>query len=147
VIVISKSLKETIINFKKMKYYISTVLSTNFSNAVEQTVEALKTEGFGVISEIDIDQKLKEKLNIDFRKYKILGACNPEYAYQALLKEDKVGTMLPCNVIVQEKGPDKTEIAAIDPMASMMAIENEELAIIGREIRAKLERVIALLSN
>jgi uncharacterized protein (DUF302 family) len=130
-----------------MQYYISTILNTNFRNAVELTVEALKTEGFGVISEIDIDEKLKEKLNVDFRKYKILGACNPEYAYQALLEEDKVGTMLPCNVIVQEKGDNQTEIAAIDPMASMMAIENEELAVIGRLIKGKLEKVIATLSN
>jgi uncharacterized protein (DUF302 family) len=97
------------------------------------------------LSEINIHEKLKEKLNVDFRRYRILGACNPAYAYKALQAEDKIGTMLPCNVIVQELGNNEIEVAAIDPMASMMAIENTDLAGIAREIKEKLERVISSL--
>lgn len=128
-----------------MKYYINKTITAEFDRAIELVTEALKTEGFGVISEIDIQEKLKEKLNVDFRKYKILGACNPPYAYKALQKEDKIGTMLPCNVIVQEIGEGRIEIAAVDPVASMMAVENKELAGIAGDIKTKLERVIALL--
>jgi uncharacterized protein (DUF302 family) len=128
-----------------MKYYIRKNLDSNFEKAVEKVKEALQTEGFGVLSEINMNEKLKEKLNVDFRKYKILGACNPEYAYQALLSEDKIGTMLPCNVILQERGINDIEVAAVDPLASMMAIENPELAGIASLVKEKLERVIAKL--
>jgi len=126
-----------------MKYYISKKLNSSFEEAVKQVKEGLMTEGFGVLSEIDLDQKFKEKLNVDFRKYKILGACNPSFAYKALQSEDKIGTMLPCNVIVQELGADETEVAAIDPVASMMAIDNKDVAEISKEIKEKLNRVIS----
>ena len=128
-----------------MKYYFEKTLNTDFETAVSKTVEALKKEGFGVLSEIDIHEKLKEKLNVDFRKYKILGACNPPSVYKALQLEDKVGLMLPCNVIVQELTNNVVEVAAINPVASMMAIENQNLAGIAGEIKEKLERVIASL--
>jgi uncharacterized protein (DUF302 family) len=128
-----------------MKYYISKTLKASFEQAIEQVTESLKAEGFGVLSEINIHEKLKEKLNVDFRRYRILGACNPAYAYKALQAEDKIGTMLPCNVIVQELGNNEIEVAVIDPIASMMAIENPDLAGIAREIKEKLERVIANL--
>ena len=128
-----------------MKYYISKKLNTNFDQAVQLVTESLKKEGFGVLTEINIQEKLKEKLNVDFRKYKILGACNPAYAYKALQMEDKVGTMLPCSVIVQEFGDNEIEVSAVDPVASMMAIENPDLAGIAGEIKEKLERAIASL--
>ena len=128
-----------------MKYYINKTISANFYKAIELVTEALKKEGFGVLSEIDIQQKLKEKLDVDFRKYKILGACNPPNALKALQMEDKIGTMLPCNVIVQETGENQVEVAAVDPAASMMAVDNKELADIAGEIKTKLERVIKSL--
>ncbi|NDP22850.1 MAG: DUF302 domain-containing protein [Paludibacter sp.] len=107
--------------------------------------EELKKEGFGILSEINIHEKLKEKLDVDFRKYKILGACNPAKAYEALQAENKIGIMLPCNVIVQELGNGKTEVAAVDPVASMMAVESPELESIAKEIRSKLQKVIDTL--
>lgn len=128
-----------------MKYYINKTITANFDQAIELVTEALKTEGFGVLSEIDIQQKLKEKLDVDFRKYKILGACDPSNALKALQQEDKIGTMLPCNVIVQETGENQVEVAAVDPVASMMAVENEQLASIAGYIKTKLERVIKSL--
>jgi len=128
-----------------MKYYISKKISTDFDQAIERITESLKKEGFGVLTEINIQEKLKVKLNVDFRKYKILGACNPAYAYKALQQEDKIGTMLPCSVIVQELGKNEIEVAAVDPIASMMAIENPALAEIAGEIKEKLERAIASL--
>ncbi len=128
-----------------MNYYISKKVNTSFDQAVQLATESLKKEGFGVLTEIDIQDNLKEKLNVNFRKYKILGACNPTYAYKALLQEDKIGIMLPCNVIVQELDNNEIEIAAVDPIASMMAIENSNLAGIAGEIKEKLERVIASL--
>ncbi len=128
-----------------MKYYINKTINTGFDQAVVLVTESLKKEGFGVLTEINIQEKLKEKLDVDFRKYKILGACNPAYAYKALQQEDKVGTMLPCSVIIQELGNNKIEVAAVDPLASMMAIENPDLAEIAREIKEKLERAIASL--
>ena len=128
-----------------MKYYINKTIKAEFNEAVVLVTEALKKEGFGVLSEIDIQQKLNEKLDVDFRKYKILGACNPPNAYKALQQEDKIGTMLPCNVIIQEVNESQVEVAAVDPMASMMAVENKQLAGIAGEIKAKLERVIASL--
>ena len=125
-----------------MKYYISKKISTDFDQAVQLVTESLKKEGFGVLTEINIQEKLKEKLNVDFRKYKILGACNPAYAYKALQMEDKVGTMLQCSVIVQELGNNEIEVAAIDPIASMMAIENPILKDIATEIQQKLKAAI-----
>lgn len=133
------------LNHKIMNYYFSKTLETSFDEAVQKTVEALKTEGFGVISEINIHEKLKEKLNVDFRRYKILGACNPTYAYKALQAEDKIGTMLPCNVIVQELSENRVEVAAVNPAASMMAIQNTELEGIATVITGKIQNVIGLL--
>jgi uncharacterized protein (DUF302 family) len=130
-----------------MKYFISKKVNLSFDEAVEQVTEALKAEDFGVLTQIDIHEKLKEKLDVDFRKYKILGACNPLYAYKALQLEDKLGVMLPCNVIVQELDNAEIEIAAVNPVASMMAIENQDLTGIALEIKEKLERVIASLYN
>jgi uncharacterized protein (DUF302 family) len=128
-----------------MKYYISKKIKSDFEQAVQLVTEALKKEGFGVLSEIDIQQKLNEKLDVDFRKYKILGACNPAYAYKALQQEDKIGIMLPCNVILQELDDNLIEVAAVDPVASMMAVENKQLAGIANDIKEKLNRVIASL--
>ena len=128
-----------------MKYYISKKINTDFDEAVLLVTESLKKEGFGVLTEINLQDKLKEKLDIDFRRYKILGACNPAYAYKAVQLEDKIGTMLPCNVIVQDLGNYEIEVAAVDPVASMMAIENPNLAGIAGEIKEKLERAIASL--
>jgi uncharacterized protein (DUF302 family) len=128
-----------------MSYYISKIINGKFDDAESRVVEALKTEGFGVLSEIDIQQKLNEKLNVDFRKYKILGACNPPNAYKALQQEDKIGILLPCNVILQELDDNQIEVAAVDPVVSMMSVENEQLAAIANDIREKLNRVIASL--
>ena len=128
-----------------MKYYFSNTIADSFDNAIQKVTEALKAEGFGILTEIDIKATLKKKLDVDFYNYKILGACNPPFAYKALLAEDKVGTMLPCNVIVQEKEPGQVEVSAVDPLASMQAIENEELAGIAKEIGARLQKVIEQL--
>ena len=125
-----------------MKYYFEKTTRYTFEEAVIKVTEKLKEEGFGVLSEIDIHEKLKEKLGVDFRKYKILGACNPAFAYQALQKEDKIGVMLPCNVIIQEKSDGTIEVAAVDPVASMSAIENPELKNIALEVQKKLKNVI-----
>jgi len=129
-----------------MKYYISKKINAGFEQAVQLVTESLKTEGFGVLTEINIHDKLKEKLEIDFRKYRILGACNPAYAYEALLEEDKIGVMLPCNVIVQDLGNNEVEVAAIDPVASMTAIENPKVKAVATEIQQKLKKVIERLN-
>ena len=121
------------------------MLPTSFGEALERTEEALKQEGFGIISRIDIQDALKTKIGVDYRPYTILGACNPKLAYEALQIEDKVGTMLPCNVVVQQLGPQQTEVAAIDPVASMQVIENAELTKAAREVRTRLGRVIESL--
>lgn len=125
-----------------MSYYFSKIIHLPFDAAITRVTEALKQEGFGVLTEIDVRATLKKKLDVDFRNYRILGACNPPFAHQALLAEDKIGTMLPCNVIVQELAPGTVEIAAIDPVASMSAVENPGLAEIGMQVRAKLQRVV-----
>lgn len=126
-----------------MSYYLSTTLKDiSFQEAIDRTVAALKTEGFGVLTEIDIKSTLKKKLDADFYNYTILGACNPEMAYQALQAENKIGTMLPCNVIVQEREKGIVEISAVDPAASMMAVENDSLAGIATDVREKLNKVI-----
>ena len=124
-----------------MAYYFSKTIDTDFDNAVIRVTEELKKEGFGVLTDIDVKATLKKKLGADFHKYRILGACNPSFAYQALQAEDKIGTMLPCNVIVQEKN-GKSEISAIDPMASMQVVENEKLEGIAHQVREKLRKVI-----
>lgn len=124
-----------------MAYYFSKTIDTDFDNAVIRVTEELKKEGFGVLTDIDVKATLKKKLGVDFHKYRILGACNPSFAYQALQAENKIGTMLPCNVIVQEKN-GKSEISAIDPMASMQAVENEKLEGIAHQVREKLRKVI-----
>jgi len=129
-----------------MEYYFSKTIKGSFDNAVQKVTEALKTEGFGILTEIDIKATLKSKLDVDFYNYKILGACNPPFAYKALLAEDKIGTMLPCNVIVQEKVLGQVEVSAVDPAASMLSIENDDLREIATEIRVKLQNVIAQLS-
>ncbi len=126
-----------------MSYYFSKTVGLSFEDAVTKVTEELKKEGFGVLTEIDVKATLKKKLDVDFRKYKILGACNPPFAYQALQSERMIGTMLPCNVIVQEAEGGKTEVATIDPIASMMALENPALASIASEVQTKLKKVIA----
>jgi len=130
-----------------MTYYISKKIDATFEQAIDEVKEALAIQGFGVLSEINIHEKLKEKLDVDFRRYIILGACNPAYAYKALQSEDKIGTMLPCNVVVQELGKNEIEVAVIDPVASMMAIENPKLLPIANEVKAKLARAIESLHN
>jgi uncharacterized protein (DUF302 family) len=117
----------------------------SFDEAIERAVAALKEEGFGVLTEIDAKATLKKKMDVDFRNYRILGACNPPFAYRALQAEDKIGTMLPCNVIVQECDEGKVEVAAVDPIASMQAIENPALEEIAIEVQAKLKRVVERL--
>ena len=128
-----------------MTYYFSKTIAESFDNAIEKVTEALKAEGFGILTEIDIKATLKKKIDVNFYNYKILGACNPPFAYKALLAEDKIGTMLPCNVIVQEKVAGQVEVSAVDPAASMQAIDNKDLHDIATEIRIKLQKVIEAL--
>ena len=128
-----------------MKYYFNKILEVSFDEAVTRVTEELKKEGFGILTEIDVKETLKKKLDVDFKKYRILGACNPPFAYQALQVESKIGTMLPCNVIVQETEDGKVEVAAIDPIASMQAVQNPGLQDIADQVQAKLKSVIANL--
>jgi uncharacterized protein (DUF302 family) len=128
-----------------MSYYFAQTLHSSFDDAVAKTAAALKDEGFGIITEIDVKDTLKRKLDVEFRRYKILGACNPKLAHEALKLEDKVGTMLPCNVIVQELDSGRIEVAAIDPVASMQAIGNPELEKKAQTVRQKLQQVIQRL--
>jgi uncharacterized protein (DUF302 family) len=128
-----------------MTYYMATSLHIPFDDAITRVEAALKSEGFGVLTRIDVRATLKAKINVDFRPYTILGACNPALAYEALQLEDKVGTMLPCNVVVQQMDTGEVEIAAIDPVASMQAIPNPMLAKAATQVRDKLARVIAAL--
>jgi uncharacterized protein (DUF302 family) len=128
-----------------MKYYFSKFLEVSFDEAVSRVTEELKKEGFGILTDIDVKETLKKKLDVDFKKYRILGACNPPFAYQALQLESKIGTMLPCNVIVQETEEGKIEVAAIDPIASMQAVENPALQDIANQVQAKLKSIIAKL--
>lgn len=130
-----------------MNYYFKATLNTSFDDAMAITAEALKTEGFGVLTEIDMQAKLKEKVGVDFKKYKILGACNPSFAYKALQTEDLIGIMLPCNVVVTEQGENQIDVAIVDPLAAMMAVENAQLMPIAKEVTDKLHRVIELLQN
>ena len=128
-----------------MGYYIATTLPLSFEETIAKTEAALKQEGFGIISRIDIQEALKTKIGVDFRPYTILGACNPALAHEALKLEDKVGTMLPCNVVVQAREDGSSEVAAIDPVASMQAIENPRLIEAASEVRQRLSRVIQSL--
>lgn len=128
-----------------MSYYFSKIVDDSFEDAIERVTDLLGDEGFGVLTTIDVSATLKKKLDVDFQRYTILGACNPGYAHKALTAEDKIGTMLPCNVIVQETADGKVEVAAVDPMASMKAIENETLGGIAGEVREKLKAVIERL--
>lgn len=125
-----------------MSYYFTKILDLSYSEAIEKVTDELKKEGFGILTEIDVKETLKKKLNVDFRKYKILGACNPPFAYQALQAEDKIGLMLPCNVIVQETSQGKVEVSAIDLVASMQAIENPNLKGVALQVRDILKSVI-----
>jgi uncharacterized protein (DUF302 family) len=126
-----------------MSYYMSRIIESGFDEAVVKVVEALKREGFGVLSDIDVAATLKQKLGIDFRPYRILGACNPPLAHQALSAEDKIGVMLPCNVIVQEVGAGEIEVASIDPRAAMDRVGNPALADVAHEVADRLTRVIS----
>jgi len=125
-----------------MSYYFTKELNISFDAAIAKVTEELKKEGFGILADIDVKATLKKKMDVEFRPYRILGACNPPFAFQALQAEDKIGTMLPCNVVVQEKAPGKVEVTAIDPVASMAAVDNPNLRTIGEQIREKLKRVI-----
>ncbi|MGQ0588337.1 MAG: DUF302 domain-containing protein [Sphingosinicella sp.] len=130
-----------------MAYYIATTLPLSFEETIARTEAALKEEGFEIISRIDIQEALKTKIGVDFRPYTILGACNPALAHEALKLEDKVGTMLPCNVVVQARADGSSEVAAIDPVASMQAIENPQLVEAASEVRQRLSRVIQSLQT
>nr|MDA3971830.1 DUF302 domain-containing protein [Desulfobulbaceae bacterium] len=110
-----------------MSYYFNKTVNMSFDEAIDKVTKELKKAGFGVLTEIDVKSALKKKINVDFRKYRILGACNPAYAHKALLAEDKIGLMLPCNVVVQETEDGKVEVAAIDPVASMQSVKNDSL--------------------
>lgn len=126
-----------------MSYHFSKTVDMPMDVAVSATIETLKKHGFGVLTEIDVQQTLKKKLDVDFHPYRILGACNPKMAYQALQVEDKIGTMLPCNVILQQRGDGRTEISAVDPVASMQAVKNPNLADVAEQVRSLLQQVIS----
>jgi uncharacterized protein (DUF302 family) len=128
-----------------MTYHFTKRLRVPFETAIGQVTDALKHQGFGILTEVDVQQTLKKKLDVDFRPYRILGACNPPLAYQALQAEDKIGTMLPCNVIVQDVGDGTVEVSAVDPVASMAAIDNPQLTTIAATVQAKLREVVASL--
>ena len=125
-----------------MSYYFSKTVSSGFEETITKATEELKKQGFGVLTEIDVSATLKKKINVDFRRYRILGACNPSFAHKALLAEDKIGTMLPCNVVVQELADGRIEVAAVNPVASMAAVQNESLGAIAAEVQSKLKCVI-----
>jgi len=125
-----------------MKYYYAKTIDRPFEEAIDTVTELLKEQGFGVLTEIDVQQTLKKKLDVDFKKYRILGACNPEFAHKALKAEDKIGVLLPCNVIVEEQEDGRVEVAVVDPVASMQAVDNEQLPGIAGEVRDRLKKVI-----
>ena len=128
-----------------MSYYFSKKIKGTFNHVLKKVTATLKAEGFGVLTEIDVKETLKKKLDVNFHNYMILGACNPPFAYKALLAENKIGIMLPCNVIVQEEKEGEIEVAAVDPVASMKAIENPELFGIAQQVREKLKKVVVSL--
>jgi len=125
-----------------MQYYFSKTLAVPFDEAITRVTDELKKQGFGILTDIDVQKTLKQKLDVDFRKYRILGACNPPFAYKALQAESRIGTMLPCNVIVQETEGGEVEVSAIDPIASMQAVQNPGLEEIAKQVQAKLRNVI-----
>ena len=126
-----------------MSYYFSKTISMPFAQAIQHVTDALAGKGFGVLTTIDVRATLKKKLDVDFRPYTVLGACNPQFAHKALQSEDKIGTMLPCNVVVQDVGGGQVEVSAVDPVASMAAIDNPKLAPIAAEVRDLLKQVVA----
>ena len=128
-----------------MSYYYSKTIAGDFEQVIEKVTAELKNQGFGVLTEIDFSGTIKKKLDKDMPEYRILGACNPGFAYQAYQAEDKIGTMLPCNVIVQDAGNGNIEVSAVNPIASMMGVENESLGEIAGEVKEQLERVIDAL--
>ena len=128
-----------------MSYYFNKTISGNFDDVIFKVTDELKKEGFGILTEIDVKETLKKKLDVDFKKYKILGACNPPFAYKALQAEDKIGTMLPCNVIVIEQAPGQIEVATVDPIASMQAVANPNLGKVASEVQNKLRKVVESL--
>jgi len=126
-----------------MSYYFNKILkSTNFNKAIELTTNELKKEGFGVLTTVSIDETLKNKIDVVFKKYTILGACNPKFAYEALKREDKIGVFLPCNVIVEEHENGDIEVSVVDPIASMISVKNDTIGELALEIQTKLKRVI-----
>lgn len=130
-----------------MSYYFNkTLITHDFDKAIEQVTDALKAEGFGVLTEIDVSAVLKKKLDVDFKQYRILGACNPNFAYKALTSEDKIGVFLPCNVVVEMHDNGDIEVSAVDPIASMVSVENDALGEIAGEVREKMKRVVAALN-
>jgi len=128
-----------------MSYYFSKVVDVPFDTAIERVTGALKAEGFGILTQIDVQKTMKEKLNVDFRRYRILGACNPPFAWKALQAEERIGTMLPCNVIVQETPRGEIEVSVVDPVSSMQAIDNAQLRPIAQTVQEKLRRVVESL--
>lgn len=128
-----------------MAYHFTKTVEMSFDDAIEATTKALSDRGFGVLTTIDVQATLKKKLDADFRPYTILGACNPHFAYKALQNEDKIGTMLPCNVIVQETAPGTVEVSAVDPIASMQSVENPALGEIAGEVREQLKQAVESL--
>ena len=128
-----------------MSYYFNKTLKGSFDEVIIKVTDELKKEGFGILTEIDVKETLKKKLDVDFKKYKILGACNPPFAYKALQAEDKIGTMLPCNVIVIEQAPGQIEVAAVNPIASMQAVANPNLGKVASEVQNKLRKVVESL--
>lgn len=128
-----------------MTYYIARTVSTSFDETVKKVIEALKEEGFGVLTDIDVAETLKAKLDVEFPKYRILGACNPGLALRALSQENKIGTLLPCNVIVRDTGRGDTEVAAVDPVVSLSRVGQAELEPVANEVRTRLERMLASL--
>ena len=127
---------------ENMSYYFTTFVDKSFTDTIDYVTEELKKNGFGVLTTIDVKEAMKNKLDVDFRNYQILGACNPPFAHKALLAEDKIGTMLPCNVIVQEHEDGKIEVSAIDPIASMQAVQNESLGAVAIEVQGMIKKVI-----
>jgi uncharacterized protein (DUF302 family) len=128
-----------------MSYYFSKNVNGIFEDVRERAIASLKEEGFGILTEIEVKETLKKKLDVDFHRYKILGACNPPFAYKALQIDNRIGTMLPCNVIVQEVGDGEVEVAAIEPVASMQAVDNPRLSEVAGQVQKKLENVVRRL--
>lgn len=128
-----------------MDYHYSKTLGVGFDEAVARVTDELKKEGFGILTEIDVQATLKKKLDVEFRKYRILGACNPHFAHQAFQLEDHIGVLMPCNVIVQERGAGQTEVSAVNPMSSMQSVQNPALGNVANEVTARLRKVIESL--